>query len=98
MVDDELIRVCDQDQAIQESGVKIELIEKRAEATKKQADVALELEEELSKVRKQEKDQEAAMQQLQKDMDELERENSRLKQSASSDRNSKLPTSMIDHS
>lgn len=46
------------------------------------------MEEELNKVKKQEKDQEAAMQQLQKDIDELERENSKLKQSASTDRNS----------
>ncbi|KAG8957368.1 hypothetical protein FRC03_010211 [Tulasnella sp. 419] len=71
------------DQTIQESGVKIELMERRMETVKKQADVITDLENQLSKASKQEKAYEEAMDQLQADLDKLEQENIRLKQTAS---------------
>lgn len=67
------------DQNIQESGVKIELMERRMEAAKKQADAILDLEGELSKARKQERAYEEAMEQLQADLDALEQDNAKLK-------------------
>ena len=67
------------DQAIQESTVKIELMERRMETVKKQADAILDLESELSKARKQERAYEEAMEQLQADLDVLEQENAKWK-------------------
>lgn len=67
------------DQTIQESTVKIELMERRLEAVKKQADAIVELETELSKARKQERAYEEAMEQLQADLDTLEQDNAKLK-------------------
>ncbi|TFK42165.1 dynactin [Crucibulum laeve] len=67
------------DQSIQESAVKIELMERRMEAVKKQADTIVELENELSKARKQERAYEEAMEQLQADLDTLEQDNAKLK-------------------
>ncbi|KAF9478081.1 dynactin [Pholiota conissans] len=67
------------DQTIQESTVKIELMERRLEAVKKQADTITELENELSKARKQERAYEEAMEQLQTDLDSLEQDNAKLK-------------------
>ncbi|KAF8634861.1 hypothetical protein AX15_000617 [Amanita polypyramis BW_CC] len=67
------------DQATQESTVKIELMERRMETVKKQADTILDLESELSKARKQERAYEEAMEQLQADLDVLEQENAKLK-------------------
>lgn len=67
------------DQSIQESTVKIELMERRMEAAKKQADAILDLEGELSKARKQERAYEEAMEQLQSDLDVLEQDNAKLK-------------------
>ncbi|KIL71443.1 hypothetical protein M378DRAFT_93968 [Amanita muscaria Koide BX008] len=67
------------DQSIQESTVKIELMERRMETVKKQADAILGLEGELSKARKQERAYEEAMEQLQADLDVLEQENAKLK-------------------
>lgn len=67
------------DQTIQESTVKIELMERRLEAVKKQADAIVELENELSKARKQERAYEEAMEQLQADLDTLEQDNAKLK-------------------
>jgi dynactin 1 len=66
------------DQAIQESSVKIELMERRLEAVKKQADTIIELENELGKARKQERAYEEAMEQLHADLDTLDKENARL--------------------
>jgi len=66
------------DQAIQESSVKIELMERRLEALKKQADTIVELENELIKARKQERAYEEAMEQLHADLDALDKENARL--------------------
>ncbi|KAH7340157.1 dynein associated protein-domain-containing protein [Rhizoctonia solani] len=68
------------DQNIQETGVKIELMERRMETVKKQADAIVDLEGDLAKSRKQEKAYEEALEQLQSDLDELSQENARLKQ------------------
>ncbi|KAI5478786.1 dynactin [Pseudohyphozyma bogoriensis] len=70
------------DQAFQESAVKIELMEKRMEAVKKQTDAMGELEGELVKSKKQEKTYEAAIEALQENLDTLEQENVKLKQNA----------------
>ncbi|GJJ08433.1 hypothetical protein Clacol_002649 [Clathrus columnatus] len=71
------------DQVIQESSVKIELMERRMEAVKKQADTITDLENELVKARKQERAYEEAMEQLQADLDTLEQDNLKLKTMAS---------------
>ncbi|KAL4247405.1 dynactin subunit family protein [Abortiporus biennis] len=70
------------DQHIQESSVKIELMERRMETVKKQADTISDFEAELSKARKQERAYEEAMEQLQADLDTLEQDNAKLKQAA----------------
>jgi dynactin 1 len=67
------------DQSIQESSVKIELMERRMETVKKQADTINDLEAELGKVRKQERSYEEAIDQLQHDLDTLEQDNIKLK-------------------
>ncbi|KIY73325.1 dynactin [Cylindrobasidium torrendii FP15055 ss-10] len=67
------------DQYIQESGVKIELMERRMETVKKQADAIQDLEVELNKAKKQEKTYEEAMEQLQSDLDAAEQEVAKLK-------------------
>jgi dynactin 1 len=67
------------DQNIQESAVKIELMERRMEAVKKQADTITDLEGEISKSRKQERAYEEAMEQLQADLDTMEQDNAKLK-------------------
>lgn len=67
------------DQNIQESVVKIELMERRMETVKKQADTIDDLAGELSKARKQERAYEEAMEQLQADLDALEQDNAKLK-------------------
>ena len=67
------------DQTIQETGVKIELMERRMETVKKQADAITDLENELAKARKQERAYEEAMEQLQADLDALEQDNAKLK-------------------
>ncbi len=65
-------------------------MERRAEGSKRQADALSDLDDQLSKARKQEKAYEEAMEQLQTDLDNLEQENGRLKQSLSApDRQSK---------
>ena len=67
------------DQVIQESNVKIELMERRLETVKKQADTIADLEGELSNARKQKRVYEEAMEQLQADLDTLEQDNAKLK-------------------
>ena len=67
------------DQNIQESSVKIELMERRMETVKKQADTINDLEVEMSKARKQERSYEEAIDQLQHDLDALEQDNMKLK-------------------
>lgn len=68
------------DQIIQESNVKIELMERRMDTVKKQADTISSLETEIAKSRKQERSYEEAIEQLQSDLDALEQENAKLKQ------------------
>jgi vacuolar-type H+-ATPase subunit I/STV1 len=82
------------DQHIQESSVKIELMERRMETVKKQADAIVDLESELSKARKQERSYEEAMEQLQADLDALEQDNVKLKAMAAGPerQSSLLPT------
>ncbi|CAG8551228.1 227_t:CDS:10, partial [Funneliformis mosseae] len=63
------------DQLLQESSVKIELLEKRMETVKKQADKINALEQELENSRKQETDFEEAMESLQLELESLERQN-----------------------
>lgn len=70
------------DQSIQETAVKIELMERRLEASRKQADTIAELEGEVTKSRKQEGTLEEAMEQLQSDLDTLEKDNAKLKAAA----------------
>lgn len=67
------------DQNVQESAVKIELMERRMEAAKKQAEAVTELEGLLGKAQKQEKYYVEAMEQLQSEFDSLAKENSKLK-------------------
>ncbi|OBZ68564.1 Dynactin, isoform [Grifola frondosa] len=67
------------DQTIQETSVKVELMERRMETVKKQADTITDLETDLSKARKQERAYEEAMEQLQADLDALEQDNAKLK-------------------
>ena len=67
------------EQAIQESVVRIELMERRMEAVKKQADTIADLEAELSNAKKQKREYEEAMEQLQADLDALEQDNAKLK-------------------
>lgn len=70
------------DQTIQESNVKIELMERRMDMVKKQADAITSLESEIAKARKQERSYEEAIEQLQSDLDTLERDNETLKKLA----------------
>lgn len=58
-------------------------MEKRMESVKKQADAITELEGELGKSKKQERAYEEAIETLQGDLDTMEQENNKLKQSAS---------------
>ncbi|KAI9513092.1 dynein associated protein-domain-containing protein [Russula earlei] len=71
------------DQNIQESAVKIELMERRMEAAKKQAEAVTELEGLLGKAQKQEKYYVEAMEQLQSEFDALAEENTKLKTASS---------------
>lgn len=66
------------DQSLQESGVKVETLERRLEATRKQADQIVELENDVAKAKRQEKVYEDAIEQLQKDLDLLEAENAKI--------------------
>lgn len=81
------------DAALQESTVKIELLEKRMEAVKKQAERIVTLEEDLAKTKKQEKTFEEAMESLQADLTSQEEETNRLKQLvAKYEKNGVVPT------
>jgi dynactin 1 len=62
------------DQSIQESTVKIEMMERRLESVKKQADTIVELESEIAKSKKQDRAYEDAIEQLQTDLDTSELE------------------------
>ncbi|KAG0363915.1 hypothetical protein BG005_003735 [Podila minutissima] len=67
------------DQALQESGVKIELLGKRMENFKKQAEQISFLDRDIDKARKQERDFEEAIVALQAEVETLETENNQLK-------------------
>jgi dynactin 1 len=67
------------DQNIQESTVKIELMERRMESVKKQADTIVDLENEIAKSKKQDRAYEDAIEQLQADLDTAELEIAKLK-------------------
>jgi len=67
------------DQSIQEASVKIEWMERRMEAAKKQTEVIGGLEDELMDMKKQKRDYEEAMEHLQVDLDVLEQDNAKLK-------------------
>ncbi|WVQ65710.1 uncharacterized protein L199_003888 [Kwoniella botswanensis] len=69
------------DQNLQEAGVKVETLERRLEASRKQADTIIELENDVAKAKKQEKVYEDAIEQLQAEQDALEAENARLRKS-----------------
>ena len=89
------------DQNLQESGVKVETLERRLEATRKQADQIVDLENDVAKAKRQEKVYEDAIEQLQKDLDLLEAENAKLgKGERQPSTTADLPThsAIIDHS
>jgi dynactin 1 len=67
------------DQSLQEAGVKVETLEKRLEGSRKMADVIVELENDVAKAKKQEKVYEDAIEQVQKELEEVERELAALK-------------------
>jgi dynactin 1 len=67
------------DQHVQEAAVKIELMERRAEAGRRQADALAEIEGELAKARKQERVYEDALEQLHAAMDTMEQEHAKFK-------------------
>ena len=67
------------DQSIQETSVKIELMERRLEAARKQTEIMANLENEITKAKRQERAYEEAMEQLQADLDALEQDNAKLK-------------------
>jgi len=84
------------EQSYQESAVKIELMEKRLESVKKQADVLAQLEADLLKSRKQERTYEEANEVLQKDLDTMEQELGKLRQNvASAEKQSKHSSSSL---
>ncbi|GAA5884799.1 hypothetical protein JCM3774_006769 [Rhodotorula dairenensis] len=68
------------DQAYQECLVKVELLEKRLEGVKKQAEAMAQLEADLAKSRRQERTYEEANEVLQRDLDNMEQELDKLKQ------------------
>ncbi|KAK8858530.1 hypothetical protein IAR55_002757 [Kwoniella newhampshirensis] len=67
------------DQSLQEAGVKVETLERRLEASRKQGDIILDLENDVAKAKKQEKVYEEAIEQLQAEQDALEAENAKLR-------------------
>ncbi|GAA5828534.1 hypothetical protein JCM11251_000839 [Rhodosporidiobolus azoricus] len=70
------------EQTYQESAVKIELMEKRMEGVKKQADALAQLEGDLAKSKKQERTYEEANEVLQRDLDKMEAELTKFRQTA----------------
>lgn len=62
------------DQSLQEAGVKVETLEKRLEGSRKMADVIVELENDVQKAKRQEKVYEDAIEQVQRELEEVERE------------------------
>jgi len=69
----------------------VEILERRLEATRKQADTIIELENDLTKAKKQEKVYSDAIEQLQAEQDALEAENARLRKGVDPAREALLP-------
>ncbi|WVQ72856.1 hypothetical protein IAR50_002417 [Cryptococcus sp. DSM 104548] len=67
------------DQTLQESGVKVETLERRLETSRKQADDIVELENDVAKAKKQEKVYADAVEQLQQEVNALENQNAELR-------------------
>ncbi|KAJ1966411.1 hypothetical protein GGI12_000121, partial [Dipsacomyces acuminosporus] len=70
------------DQAIQEYSVKTEMLEKRTETMRKQSEQVAQLQKLLDTAKSKESTYEEAIESLQSEMDSLEREHRKLKQSA----------------
>ena len=68
-----------QDQNLQESGVKVETLERRLEANRKQADLIFALENDVSNSKKQASIYVNAIEQLQAEQEALESDNARLR-------------------
>jgi dynactin 1 len=78
----ELVRTIKaREQAIQETAVKIQVMERRMEAHRKQAETVADMEEQLKNEKKQVKMYEEAMETLQAEMEALHQDNAKLKQS-----------------
>ncbi|KIK02267.1 hypothetical protein K443DRAFT_677778 [Laccaria amethystina LaAM-08-1] len=84
------------DQNIQEATVKIELMERRMETVKKQADTIVDLETEINKGKKQERAYEEAIEQLQADIDAIEQENARLKSLSAGQERQQIGTQPVE--
>lgn len=84
------------DQSLQESAVKIELLEKRMEGVKKQGEQIVELESGLAKSQSQMQMYAEAMENLQAEYDSLEQENIQLKKAAA--KRSEKPSSTTKNS
>ena len=78
---------------MQESGVKVETLERRLDGTRKQADTILELENAVAKAKKQEKAYEEAIEQLQREQDALEVEYAKSKRGQGGDRQANASSS-----
>ncbi|EJT98432.1 hypothetical protein DACRYDRAFT_118713 [Dacryopinax primogenitus] len=79
------------DQIIQEGGVKMELMDRRMESLKKQAEIITNLEAELAKLRKSEASYQESLEQIQSELDAAEQEIAKLKTNgASADRSFNL--------
>ncbi|RUP51158.1 hypothetical protein BC936DRAFT_149617 [Jimgerdemannia flammicorona] len=79
------------DQSLQESAVKIQLLEKRSEVVKKQTEQIKTLEEDLNKAREQEKFFKEACDSLSLENEELERELEELKRAKKAEKQSSTP-------
>jgi len=78
----ELVRTIKaREQTIQETAVKIQVLERRMEAHRKQAETVADMEEQLKNEKKQVKMYEEAMETLQAEMEALHQDNAKLKQS-----------------
>lgn len=77
----ELVRTIKaREQTIQETAVKIQVLERRMEAHRKQAETVVDMEEQLKNEKKQVKMYEEAMETLQAEMEALHQDNAKLKQ------------------
>jgi dynactin 1 len=77
----ELVRtIKSREQTIQETAVKIQVLERRMEAHRKQAETVVDMEEQLKNEKRQVKMYEEAMETLQAEMEALHQDNAKLKQ------------------